>query len=144
MADLVAENGRPEDDRDDGVEALSPEKTRFVEAIAEGKSVADAAMAAERSARTGRRWKAEPEVAAAIRARLTENLAQARAVLASGAARAARSLVDMADGTKAADAPTVSAARAVVESVGRLVELHELEQDLAEVKAMLAAGRPLQ
>jgi hypothetical protein len=139
VADLeatVAEDDRSYEDHDGGEDGLSPEKTRFVEAIVEGQSVADAAKVAGRSPRTGRRWKTEPEVAGAIRARLSEAMAQARAVLAAGSVRAARSLVSMADGS--AEPARVSAAKAVIESASRLCEIQELEERLAELEEQLA------
>ena len=92
---------------------LNARETSFVEALASGASQNDAATTADISVRTARRWAHRHDITAAVHARLVGALAQARAVLAAGAVRAARSLVDMSDRTREADAPTVSAARAV-------------------------------
>lgn len=137
MTDTMAEIGRSDDDTSEADEGLTPEQTRFVEAIAEGQSVADAAKAADRSPRTGRRWKVEPAVAAAIRDRLTEAMAQARAVLAAGASRAARALVSMAGGESPAESARVSACRAVTEGATKLIEIEELQARLADLEARL-------
>jgi len=66
--------------------------------------------------RTGRRWRQRPEIQAAVRSRLNDSLGSARAILAQGSARAARSLVDMSDGESDATSPKVAASRAVIES----------------------------
>lgn len=140
MADLeatVAPNGPIDDADGPDPEGLDARETAFADALAAGHSLRDGATAAGIGYRTAKRWRKRPEIAGAIRARVSENLAMARAVLASGASRAARSLVNMSDGARPADAPTVSAARAVVESANRLVEIEELETRLTELEARL-------
>jgi phage terminase small subunit len=122
---------------DDSPEALTAPEMLFVETLAAGESLADAAKAAGVSYRTARRWKGRPEIASAIRERTTEALALGRAVLASGMARAARGLVAMADGTAPAESPRVSACRAVVEGAVSLAEMEELEARLSELEARL-------
>jgi hypothetical protein len=112
----------------------------FAEALAAGSTQNDAASAAHVSVRTARRWAHRPEIVAAVRARQVASVAQARGVLAAGAARAARSLVDMSDGKAEADAPRVTAARAVVDGANRLIDLADLEARLADLEARLPTG----
>lgn len=141
MTDLettAAPNGPIDDADGPDPEGLDPRELAFADAIASGSSLKEGATAAGISYRTSKRWHKRPEIAGAIRARVSENLAMARAVLASGASRAARSLVNMSDGARPADAPTVSAARAVVESASRLVEIEEIETRLAEIESRLS------
>ena len=127
-------SGDPGERDEDG---LTPLQVRFVELLASGQTMRGAATELERSERTLRRWKAEPEVRAAIRERLSENLARARAILSAGAGEAASALVGMADGSKAADAPRVSAARAVIENATKLGEIEDLTARLSELEARL-------
>lgn len=133
----LAPDGPVADDDASDPDGLHARELAFVDVIASGASLKDGATTAGIGYRTAKRWHKRPEIVAAIRARVSENLAMARAVLASGASRAARSLVDMSDGTRTADAPTVSAARAVVESASRLCEIQELEARLTELEARL-------
>ena len=58
-------------------------------------------------------------------------------ILAAGMGRASHALVNMADGTVEASAPRVSAARAVVETTAKLVELEDVQARLAELEARL-------
>jgi hypothetical protein len=121
---------------------LTVREARFVAALTEGGTVAQAAAAAGVSVRSGFRWKARPEIAAAVRARLADALGQARGILASGSARAARSLVAMVDGK--ADPARVSAAKAVLESATKLAERDEqddLRAQIAELRATTGGMR---
>lgn len=138
MSALVAQNGPAQGEESDRSELLNAREALFVDSIAAGESLADSAKAAGISYRTGRRWRLKPHVAQSIRNRVSENLAQTRAILSAGSSRAGRALVAMADGSQPADAPRVSAARAVVESASRLVELQELEARLAELEGQIA------
>ena len=131
----------PESDPDD-VEVLNALELRFVDLRASGHTYEEIAAQIDKSARTCRRWERRPEIAAAIKTRSQEQVATARSVLASGMHRAARSLVDMADGKTKAEAPRVSAARAVVETTTRLVELEEIETRLAELEARQPGATP--
>jgi len=123
---------------------LSPRQVVFVDAIARGEDSCHAAALAGVCARTGRRWRQRPEIQSAVRARLNDSLGCARAVLAQGSARAARSLVDMSDGETDATSPKVAASRAVIEQATALTSVEELQTELAEIRAQLAAlpGRP--
>jgi hypothetical protein len=136
----LAQTGPAQEDEGQDPEGLDGRENAFVDAVASGHSLKDGATAAGIGYRTAKRWHKRPEIVAAIRLRVSENLAQARAVLASGASRAARSLVDMSDGARVADAPTVSAARAVVEAASRLVEVEEMERRLSELEARLSGN----
>jgi hypothetical protein len=122
-------------------DGLSPMEQRFVDMSASGDlSMEDMASKLGVCSRTLRRWKARPEVATAIRLRTSEQMSQARAVLAAGSARAARSLVELSDGATIGDAPKVSASRAVLETTMKLVEVEELAERLDELEARLAGG----
>ncbi len=144
MADLriVSPVGPGRDDNGQQGEALTPAETRFVDAIASGGSLSDGATAAGISYRSAKRWHRKAHIQAAIKARVSESLSQARAVLASGSARAARGLVDMADGTAEAHAARVAAARAVIESAAKLSEQTDLEERIAELERLNTAGAP--
>ena len=127
----------PADVEPEGDEVLNALELRFVDAIASGATLEDAATATGRSTRTLRRWKKRPEIASAIKDRASEQVALGRAVLAAGMGRASHALVHMADGTVEASAPRVSAARAVVETTAKLVELEDVQVRLAELEARL-------
>jgi hypothetical protein len=135
----VAVDGQIQNDDDAAGEGLNPREVLFVDALALGRTLGDAAMAASISARSGRRWKSKPAIAEAIRARMTENIAVGRAILAAGMAKAATALVAMAGGEAVADAPRVSAARAVVEGASKLVAIDEMVARLAQLEAQVAA-----
>jgi hypothetical protein len=138
----VSENGQnPAEEEDDG-EGLSARETRFVDALAVGRSPSEAAKEIGLSDRSGRRWRKKPEIIEAIRARLSENIATAKSILASGAAKAATGLVQMASGETPAEAARVSACRAVTEGAVRLVEIEEIESRLAELEARQPGATP--
>lgn len=128
------------DDDAEDIEGLEPRETAFVDCIAAGGNLHDGAAAAAIGYRTSKRWNKRPEIVAAIRARVSASLAQARSVLAAGSARAARSLVDMSDGKRQALGPKVSAARAVIETSTKLSELEDLTARLAELEARISKG----
>jgi hypothetical protein len=130
--------GPVQDDDVEDVEGLAPRELRFADALAAGGNLHDGATAAAIGYRTAKRWHRRPEIAAAIRARVSASLAQARSVLASGSARAARSLVDMSDGRRKALAPKVSAARAVIETSTKLSELEDVVARLSELESRLS------
>jgi hypothetical protein len=123
---------------DDGDAGLSAREVKFCDLLAAGTPPAEAARAVGIAERSGRRWRKKPEIIEAIRARLSENIATAKSILAAGAAKAATGLVDMASGEAEPDAARVSAARAVVENATKMIDLAEIERQLAEVQARLA------
>jgi phage terminase small subunit len=135
---LLAVDGQIHDDDDAAGEGLNPREILFVDALALGHTLGDAAIAASISARSGRRWKAKPEIAAAIRVRMTENIAVGRAILAAGMSKAATGLVAMASGEAVADSARVSACRAVVENATKLVEIDEMTARLEQLEAQIA------
>jgi len=137
----ASETGRIPDDDEGDTESLSAREIRFVDALAAGRSPAEAAREIGLSDRSGRRWRKKPEIIEAIRARLSENIATAKSILASGAAKAATGLVQMASGEAVADSARVSACRAVTEGAVKLCELAGLQAQLAEIQAQLA-GQP--
>jgi hypothetical protein len=119
-------------------DGLNPAEEAFVDACASGRGLKNGASAAGISYRSAKRWHKKAHIAAAIRARCSENLSQARATLAAGANAAAGALVSMADGSVVADAPRVTSARGVLEHATKLVELEDIHQELAEIKVQLA------
>lgn len=135
---LAAPLGPVQDDAVEDVEGLPPRELLFADALAAGGNLHDGATAADIGYRTAKRWHKRPEIIAAIRTRVSLSLSQARSVLASGSAHAARSLVDMSDGARKALAPKVSAARAVIETSSRLAELDALTARLAELEARIS------
>jgi X-X-X-Leu-X-X-Gly heptad repeat protein len=134
----VAEIGQFRAPAEPGERALSPREIRFVNALSVGRSPSEAANEIGLSDRSGRRWRKKPEIIEAIRARLSENIAVGRSILASGMAKAATGLVEMASGAAEADAARVSACRAVTEGAVKLCELADLQQQLAEIQQQLA------
>ncbi len=127
----AADTGQDEESR------LSPRQVLFVDAIAAGEVSCHAAELAGVCARTARRWRQRPEIQAAVRSRLNDSLGSARAILAQGSARAAKSLVDMSDGEADATSPKVAASRAVIEQATNLAAVEELQARLAELEARL-------
>jgi phage terminase small subunit len=138
----AAKRGRPgvehEADGKEGEPRLSPRETRFVDALAAGETSCQAAKVASVSDRTGRRWRLRPEIQAAVRSRLNDSLASARAILAQGSARAARSLVDMSDGESDATSPKVAASRAVIDQATALASIEDLQAEVEAIKQQLA------
>ncbi len=134
---IVAGSDRSGGIDDEAGDRLTPRETLFVDEVASGKTLGDAATALGMSARSARRWRTKPHIAAAIRARVAENVGSARAILAAGATRAAAALVNMSDGTVPAEAAKVSAARAVVEAATQAVEADVIEARLVELETRL-------
>ena len=141
----VAKPGQPSDEvKDEGPDseaALSPREVRFVDALAAGEVSCQAAKLAGISDRTGRRWRLRPEIQVATRGRLNDSLGAARAILAQGSARAARSLVDMSDDESIATSPKVAASRCVIEQATALTSIEEIQTRLAELEARQGKGR---
>ena len=136
----VSENGQnPAEEEDDG-EGFSARETRFVDALAVGRSPSEAAREIGLSDRSGRRWRKRPEIIEAVRARLSENIATGKSILASGMAKAATGLVAMASGETPAEAARVSACKAVTEGACKLVEIEELQARLAQLEERLATS----
>ena len=133
----VSETGRILDDDDGDGETLSAREIRFVDALATGRSPSEAAKEIGLSDRSGRRWRKKPEIIEAVRARLSENIATGKSILAAGMAKAATGLVSMASGETPAEAARVSACRAVTEGAVKLCEVAELEARLAALEAQL-------
>jgi hypothetical protein len=144
LLESVSGSDLPDEDGADSDDVLNALELRLVELVAAGYSYEDTGALIGLSPRTCRRWAKRPEIAQAIKARASEQVAGARAILASGMSRAARSLVDMSDGKTKADSATVSAARCVVEATAKLVEMEELQTRLSELEAALAQqpGQP--
>jgi hypothetical protein len=132
----VTADGRFSADRDEDTERLSPLENRFVLLVAEGSTTDEAATTLGKSARTLRRWKRRPDIAEAIRARSDEQMTIARAVLSSGAVRAARELSRLAE-KATPDHARVSACRVILERATEQAEIAELEVKLAELEQKL-------
>jgi len=86
---------------------------------------------------SGRGWRKGPESIEQSARRLAENIATGKSILASGMAKAATGLVEMASGEKPAESARVSACRAVTEGAVKLCEVAELEARLARLKNVL-------
>jgi len=141
----VSDSGRIPDDDEGDTESLSAREIRFVDALAVGRSPSEAAREIGLSDRSGRRWRKKPEIIEAVRARLSENIATGKSILAAGMAKAATGLVSMASGETPAEAARVSACRAVTEGAVKLCELADLQTQLAEIQTRLAindGGKP--
>ena len=134
MTGLVTQSGPKSGDSAVSQREPTPNEIRFIDAIAAGGSLIDGARAARISYRTAKRWHRKDHVAKAIRARTNEHLSQARAVLASGASRAAAELVRLA-GRARPDSARVTASKAVIEAATRMAEIEELESRVAELEA---------
>jgi len=143
MSKKSSESGRKQGSCEDGPERLSPREIRFADAIAAGGTISDGATAAGISYRSASRWKTKEHIAAYIRARTTESLSQARAVLAAGARSAAVELVRLAKRARP-DSARITASRTVLESTICASEIEDLEARLAELESALAdrGGRP--
>ena len=136
QADNSGQAASPPPEETDG---LSPAEVRFVDMSASGEPMETMATALGVCARTLRRWKKRPEVASAIRERTSEQMALARAILASSANRAAREL-DRLSTEAEPDHARISACKAVIENAVKFAEVEELAQRLAEIEARLANG----
>jgi len=136
----VAENVRFSANVEGWGKGLNPLQNKFITLAAGGSSMDEAATAIGKSVRTLRRWKKQPGIAEAIRERTNEEMALARATLASAANRAARQLDKLASKAKP-DAARISACRAVLENATALVEIEELENRLAELEARQPGGK---
>lgn len=142
VVESVSGSVRPADSEPEAAEVLNALELRFVELIASGHSYEDTGAQIGRSPRTCRRWAKRPEIAAAVRARANEQVSAARAILASGMSRAARSLVRMSDGEAEATSPKVAASRTVIEQATALAAVEELSARLADLEAQLSRQLP--
>jgi hypothetical protein len=138
LVEMVASSGPAPDTDEEQGETLDARELRFVDLVASGSTLGDAATEIGIGYRTARRWKKRAEIATAIRDRASEQVALGRAVLAAGMGRAARSLVDMSDGKTKAEPGKVAAAKAVVESTTKLVEVERVQEEINELKAWRA------
>jgi hypothetical protein len=134
LLESVSENGRSDDDDDPADDSLSAREIRFAEALAAGASVADAASVVGISPRSARRWRKKLEIVALVKARLSENVSMARAILSAGTSKAALGLVAMAGGESTADSARVASCRAVLDSALQLGSFEEFESRLSAVE----------
>jgi hypothetical protein len=144
---VAADSGQKPDDVDEGEDSLSARETRFVDALAAGRVPSEAAKEIDLSDRSGRRWRKKPHIVEAIRARLSENIAVGKSILAAGMAKAATGLVAMASGDTPAESARVAACRAVTEGAVKLCELSDLQLEVEAIRSQLASqpgGRPFQ
>jgi len=133
-------SGQPASSAPVDEEGLSPQEARFVALSASGEPMDSMAKALGVCSRTLRRWKRRPEVAAAIADLTRESMATAKSTLAHAANRAARELVDLAEGATP-DASRVSAARAILEHAEKFVELAEISDRLSELETRLTGRK---
>lgn len=144
LLEAVSDSVLPTGDEGGDDVGLDAVQLRMADMISTGATIEETAKAIGKSTRTVRRWKKDPALVAVIKARASEAVAMGRAVLSSGMHRASRALVQMADGTVEASAARCSAAKAVVESTTKLVELEELRSEIEEIKSWRAtmSGQP--
>ena len=128
-------SGENEDELEDG---LNPRESAFVRALIDGSTIDEASKVVDICGRTGRRWRQRPAVVAVLREHSRASVAQATAVLASGATKAALSLVAIADDKRKASAPVVQAARAVLEFASKGTELADIEERLTTLEQQIA------
>jgi HD-like signal output (HDOD) protein len=128
----------PDDEDTFTAEPLNARELILVDHIAAGESLADCATAAGISYRTARRWRLKASVAEQIRNRVSENLAQTRAILSAGSSRAARGLVAMAAGDAPAEAARCSSALGVLNSALKLAELEDVVERLTKLEEQLS------
>jgi hypothetical protein len=112
---------------------LSPHEALFVEALASGLSLKEAAKTASISYRTGKRWHRTERIASAVERRQTENFAAARAILVAASADAARYLTDIA-GKGTPDAARVAACKAIIHTAADLSEWADIDERLRAVE----------
>lgn len=129
----MAENGQE----------LEPRRARLVALLADGATTAEAAAQLGVSERMARRWRATPEVKAALDEIGREALRSASSSLARLVALAASALREIVADRQAPPAARVSAARAIVESSIRLREMGELEERLETLEARMETSHAL-
>jgi hypothetical protein len=133
-ADAGEESGTDDESR------LSPSEVIFCDALARGETSCQAAKVAGVCERTARRWRQRPEIQAAVRSRVNDALASARAILAQGSALAAKELTSLVE-TASLDSARVAACRTVIEESAKLGELEDLAAKLADLEARLSRRR---
>jgi ATP-dependent helicase YprA (DUF1998 family) len=137
---VVSENRPLSPDREDAFDA---KELTFIEATASGESIKRAAELAGFAYTTARRFRRRSDVIEAVRALAREAIQAGTLSLGQGAADAARSLRAIATGDEAAEGPRVSACRSILEIGLKVVELEDVQEQIAEIKEQLAglAGR---
>jgi phage terminase small subunit len=114
---------------------LTARQRRWLDVVASGGSLGDAATAAGVSERSGRRWKALPEIKSALRERGVEQVALGKAIFLAGFAKAARALVDMSGGDAEPNASRIAACRAVTDAAVYLGRDANIEERLDAIEA---------
>jgi hypothetical protein len=133
---VVSEN-RP--DSPTGEDAFDAKELLLIEALSEGQSIREASSVSGVPYTTARRWRKRAHFQAAIRERAREAIQAGTLSLGQGAADAAKSLRAIAKGDEAAEGPRVSACRSILEIGLRVVELEDVQEQLAEIREQLAA-----
>lgn len=128
----MAQNGTPPGD-------LSAAQRRAIEALLSEPSIEAAAEASGVGRRTLHRWLAEDATfTAALRTSQDRAIDAAVSRLAGGAVDAADVLVSIANDKAERGATRVSAARALLDSVLRMVELRDLASRVASLETKVA------
>ncbi len=104
----------------------------LIEALAEGRTYAEAAALVRASARTVRRRMANSDFAAAVSRRRAERVSEITGALVSLSARALRTLEECLDAERPGD--RIRAAQVVLASVHRYREVTEFEARLSELE----------
>lgn len=136
----VGENGRSGRDDGQAPEAFTTQEAAFVDALASGKTIREAAKANGIAYNTARRWRRRPEIQAAIRELARDAVQSGTLALGQGARVAAKTLRAIASGKAQASGPRVTACRAILEIGLRVLEVEELEERVAALEAKLTAN----
>jgi hypothetical protein len=136
----VSESERSAGVETDEREALTAQELAFVEALARGDTIREAAEANHLAYSTGRRWRRRPELQAAIRELARDAVQAGTLALGQGAKTAATTLRQIAAGKARAAGPRVTACRAILEIGLRVLEVEELEARVQALEASLGQG----
>lgn len=117
---------------------MTAKKKRALAALLTASTIQEAAAQAKVSYPTLRRWlKSDEEFRGEYEAVLREATEGAAAQARQGMGEAIVTLREIMGDTKAAPNARVSAARTLLESGGRLLELHDLEGRMAELERLM-------
>lgn len=134
----MRETGQKSNKNEQAEDLLDAVDLNFVEMVAAGATMVAISEKLGIPYMTVRRWKKRPEIIRAVRERAKEAVHAGAMVLSHGVADASSSLVKMSKDAIAANAPQITACRAVIEFSLKIVEYDELAERLEQVEAKLA------
>jgi len=115
---------------------LTSKQATYVEALARGKGLDDAAQAAGIVERTGRTWRGLPSVQAALRLARQARLADATSIATAMMGDALDTLKSVMEDTGAPASARVNAARAILESGIKFNETLDLAERVARLEVL--------